>query len=679
MAKQKKPTRMLDARPDTLDFRDKMYQTSLYEVPTHIELEDYQHWKVPVLDQGTEGACTGYGLATVANYLLRRRKIVPDPRPVSPKMLYQMAKRYDEWPGEAYSGSSARGAMKGWHKHGVCGEECWPQKTRKNDARLNETRSADALHRPLGAYYRVNHKDIIAMHSAIAEVGVLYATSSVHTGWDNVKKDGIIPFEDTVTGGHAFAIVGYNQSGFWIQNSWGNDWGRQGFALVSYDDWLENGDDVWVARLGAPITLTRTESTAIAHSAAAKKSAAYSYSDLRPHVISIGNNGQLNEGGNFGTSAAEVKALFEEEIPRITQNWKKRRILLYAHGGLVSETAAVQRLAEYRTTLLSAEVYPISFIWHSDAWTTLSNVLKDAFASKRPEGFLDGTKDFMLDRLDDALEPVARAMTGKLQWSEMKENAMLSTCSKDGGARFALDCLKALADEYPNELEIHVAGHSAGSIFNAHLVQLLTTKGKISTGSLKGIPGLGLRIATCTLWAPACTMDLFKETYLPSINNKTIGRFALFILNNKAELDDNCGKIYNKSLLFLVSNAFEKRFRIPIFRPDGEAILGMQKFVEKDTTLSKLFTTGKADLILSPNNQPVNSVNHSTANTHGSFDDDIPTATSLLRRILGGETGKAGVEKAVIEAEDFKFRSSASSLKDRREELSIMVPGTGGR
>ena len=101
MPTEKKPNRILDARPDTLDFRDKMYQTSLYEVPTHIELEEYQQWKVPILDQGKEGACTGYGLATVANYLLRRRKVVPDPRPVSPRMRNHMAKRYDEWPGEA--------------------------------------------------------------------------------------------------------------------------------------------------------------------------------------------------------------------------------------------------------------------------------------------------------------------------------------------------------------------------------------------------------------------------------------------------------------------------------------------------------------------------------------------------------------------------------------------------
>jgi len=92
--------RVFDARPDTLDFRDKMYVPQLIEVPTHIPLRDFQHYQVPVLDQGEDGACTGFGLATVANYLLARRKVEPDPTPVSPRMLYELARRYDEWPGE---------------------------------------------------------------------------------------------------------------------------------------------------------------------------------------------------------------------------------------------------------------------------------------------------------------------------------------------------------------------------------------------------------------------------------------------------------------------------------------------------------------------------------------------------------------------------------------------------
>jgi hypothetical protein len=99
--------RVLDARPDTLDFRDKMYEPTLVEVPTRIDLKAYLARKVPILDQGQEGACTGFGLATVAHYLLRRRRVIPDRTPISPRMFYEMAKKYDEWPGEKYDGSSA--------------------------------------------------------------------------------------------------------------------------------------------------------------------------------------------------------------------------------------------------------------------------------------------------------------------------------------------------------------------------------------------------------------------------------------------------------------------------------------------------------------------------------------------------------------------------------------------
>ena len=41
---------------------------------------------------------------------------------------------------------------------------------------------------------------------------------------------------------------------------------------------------------------------------------------------------------------------------------------------------------------------------------------------------LDDLKDFMLDRMDDTLESVARPL-GKACWDEMKENAILSTAN----------------------------------------------------------------------------------------------------------------------------------------------------------------------------------------------------------------------------------------------------------
>lgn len=655
----------LDVRPDTLDFRDKMYEANLYEVPTKISLDEYKQWNVPILDQGKEGACTGFGLATVANYLLSRRKIIPDPKPVSPRMLYEMAKRYDEWPGEQYAGSSARGAMKGWYKHGVCSEECWPYKKEETEFRLTDERTSDALRRPLGAYYRVNHKDLVAMHAAMAEVGILYATAKVHSGWREVDtKTGIIPYEDVFPiGGHAFAIVAYDEKGFWIQNSWGDDWGQKGFGLITYDDWLENGTDVWVARLGAPVILKKALSTAISHSAAAGTSEAYSYADLRPHIISLGNNGLLNPGGNFGTSEAEVKAIFEDDFPRVTAKWAKKRLLLYAHGGLVSESGAVQRLADYRPSLLEKEIYPVSFIWHTDTWSTITNILKDALQQRKPEGWMDNAKDFMLDRLDDALEPLARTLTGKIQWKEMKENALLATTQNKGGAYLALEHIKSLANRYGEDFEIHLVGHSAGSVFHAPIVRLLTSKGKINSGPLKGLTGYGLKIASCTLWAPACTIDVFKENYMPAIKNKTVNRFALFTLTDQVEQDDHCANIYHKSLLYLVSNALEEKIHIPWFLKDKESgtpLLGMEKWIQQDPELLKLFSQKGVDWILSPNTAPDGSPDHSTARAHGAFDDDLPTVNATLARILG---------QRELHGEKLIINRSASSLQEKRIKL----------
>jgi Papain family cysteine protease len=629
----------LDARPDTLDFRDRMYEATLVEVPPRRPLATFRKAGVPILDQGTEGACTGFGLATVVNYLLQMPAILDDTL-VSPRMLYEMAKRYDEWPGEKYEGSSARGAMKGWHKHGVCSEKLWAYK-KKADSELTAERSKDAIRHPLGAYYRVNHRDLICMHSAITEVGILYATSQVHAGWDNVGSDGLIKFSTKITGGHAFAIVGYDEKGFWIQNSWGEDWGKDGYCHIGYDDWLINGTDVWVARLGVPVESQSWIGTASLASTAAGNPVSYTQDELRPHVISIGNNGLLRDDGPFGSTRQSVQEIFDTYFPALTNSWTTKRLLLFAHGGLVTEDSAIQRLAENRATLLAHQIYPISFVWKSDFWTTIANILRDALSRRTTGGVLDSAKDFMLDRLDDALEPLGRVLTGKAEWDEMKENALAATTASAGGARIALGHIAAAVAADPS-MELHLVGHSAGAIFHAPLVQLLTSRGNIKTGALKGVQGFGLPIKTCTLWAPACTVDLFKATYMPAIAAGAIKDFGLFTLKDQIEQDDNCANIYHKSLLYLVSNAFEARFRIPLIRPDGEPIFGMEKFIRKEPAVSSLFTSSNAEWILTPNNEPRGSRRESNARHHGDFDNDDATLRATLTRMLGQKTGAAG-------------------------------------
>jgi hypothetical protein len=150
----------LDARPDRLDLRDRIFTPRVQSLPPSwpadkdiaTELSAYLG-KGLVLYQGNEGACTGFGLAAVVNYLLwlRDRASIK----TSPRQLYHLAKLYDEWPGEDYTGSSCRGALKGWHKHGVCAEELWPY-TVKPDGSVPafeapaENWAMDAVTRPLG-------------------------------------------------------------------------------------------------------------------------------------------------------------------------------------------------------------------------------------------------------------------------------------------------------------------------------------------------------------------------------------------------------------------------------------------------------------------------------------------------------------------------------------------------
>lgn len=113
-------------------------------------------------------------------------------------------------------------------------------------------------------YYRIDPQAITDLQAAIRDVGAIYVSSYTHPGWDTVKTSAkpptshanlpVIAFngKPSRSGGHAFALMGFNRVGFVIQNSWGDKWGAGGFAVISYADWLAHAMDVWVAATGVP-------------------------------------------------------------------------------------------------------------------------------------------------------------------------------------------------------------------------------------------------------------------------------------------------------------------------------------------------------------------------------------------------------------------------------------------
>ncbi|HEY0588498.1 MAG TPA: C1 family peptidase, partial [Pseudoduganella sp.] len=314
----------LDARPDRLDLRDLPYRPLIDNLPPQWPRPEDIKQYLPsyikaglILNQGQEGACTGFGLAATINYQLWiRGHMGNEVETVSPRMIYQLAKYYDEWPDEDYEGSSCRGALKGWQKHGVCGESYWPYDP-KNRTGPKKDWDTDATTRPVGIYYRIDNRSVIDMQSAISRMGAIYVSASVHQGWTDIGRGSTdshaglprIRQSKEILGGHAFCLVGYNEDGFIVQNSWGTDWGASGFAVLGYSDWVDNGSDAWVVGLGVPTrTAARSPMHAVRRRSSSKGAApvagwlqkddplagrkdAWSVEEAYRHTVVTGNNG----------------------------------------------------------------------------------------------------------------------------------------------------------------------------------------------------------------------------------------------------------------------------------------------------------------------------------------------------------------------------------------------------
>jgi len=210
----------VNAIADQPDARDWQYEPALLQLAATMPPPE----ELKILNQGTEGSCTGFGLAGAINLLNSKRK---KGITFSPRMPYEMARKFDEWEGEEYLGSSCRGAIKGLANMGVCEKSFWPYKSLK-PGKLDIEAAKNARSNTIGAYYRLTPR-ISGFHAALNETGGIFCSANVHNGWSRQKtKSGKIPFQEGRTGGHAFALVGYDEKGFWVQNSWGTKWGKDG-------------------------------------------------------------------------------------------------------------------------------------------------------------------------------------------------------------------------------------------------------------------------------------------------------------------------------------------------------------------------------------------------------------------------------------------------------------------
>lgn len=710
----------LDARPDRIDLRDREYQPPLRSLPPEFppagDVERFvdlytgaggTYGDGLILDQGQEGACTGFGLAATINYLLWRQALYDGegsspgdagswPPMVSERMLYHLARFYDEWPGEDYEGSSCRGAVKAWHKHGVCSNRLWPYRDRNGKARYLKPAknwAEDAAGRPLGVYYRIVKNSITDMQAAIAEVGAVYASADVHAGW-NVprKKSGKVTHESLpviawkpgvkIEGGHAFALVGYNSLGFIVQNSWGPGWGARGFGVLTYEDWRANCSDAWVCVMGAP---TRTSSPVYVVGrnlrreedfedilpeqfipAGGPRAPSHEYRDpaVAPwgeetayrHSIVMANDGKVESRLVDVRDAADaVDRVVLDGAREFFEDGNKNppRLALYAHGGLNSEGDSIARIRTLAPYFAQNGVYPVFFTWKTGTMESLLSIMQDAAGRLFPrrEGWRniwEAARDQAAEVLDRTLEVACANFGVKAIWSQMKQNAQAGSLRADGdrGAYLAVRSLGRLKREYPR-LQIHLVGHSAGSILLGHMLDDMVRN--------------DLEARTCTLYAAACTVEFANRHYARAVERGILRRadLHLHMLDDERELGDSVGP-YQKSLLYLVSRALEDWHKTPllgmasVFDSSADDNGTWSRSTTGHLSAWRSFWSGARNAYLVSDKQVptaaewrngrISRVIDRIDSAHGAFDNDVEVVDATLRRITGAASLGHAVE-----------------------------------
>ena len=418
--------------------------------------------------------------------------------------------------------------------------------------------------------------------------------------------------------GHAFTIVGYDERGFLIQNSWGPEWGSYGYAILGDQDWIVNAMDCWVAQLGVVTAEHRELSQRatlkmVAGHVSLAASRVLRNREISPYIVNLGNDGQLSVSGEFRTSPDDVQALAGVHLERARELWGLREgpvdVCIYAHGGLVNEARAAEVAARWVPKLYENRILPVFLMWETGFMETLVRTIEKATQGDLPTVGASGRIErWWNQRLERAL-----ARPGTLLWDEMKENADCISHYRDFDAHGqpvadeaqagAVLLYRHFKHKVKNKnVRLHVVGHSAGAIVAAVMMSRMVAD--------------GMKLESASFLAPALRLDAFERIVVPLLEGGQLKRYQQFSLTDRAEEDDpSCG-LYRRSLLCLVSEAFEGGLSTPI--------LGLERFSRERLAALPNTTAHWAPGATS------------AAGTHGAFDDDELTMRQVVKFIQRG-------------------------------------------
>ena len=238
--------------PDRPDQRDKLYAAIAAppaRLPSSVDLRPQCS---PVENQLALGSCTANALVGSLEFLEGKAG-----RPVTDlsRLFIYYNERSIEGTVNEDSGAMIRDGVKSLVKQGVCAEDSWPYDIAKFAVPPPAACYRAALDHQVTSYHRI--LTLQEMRQCLAEGFPFVFGFTVYESFESatVARTGVVNMPkagEKVLGGHAVVAVGYNDAAkrFLIRNSWGADWGQQGYFTMPYA-YLDNrnlADDFWTLR-----------------------------------------------------------------------------------------------------------------------------------------------------------------------------------------------------------------------------------------------------------------------------------------------------------------------------------------------------------------------------------------------------------------------------------------------
>lgn len=240
------PRRFFGWKPQKPDFRDRKFTFEVMKLPPSI---DYRPECPAVYNQGDLGSCTANAIAFLCEFDWMKEK---KPNLYIPSRLFiYYNERVIEGTVDSDSGAELRDGIKSLNKWGFCPESLWPYDINEFAVKPPADAYSTALKEIVKQYGSIEQNQT-AMQTALVTGFPIVIGFTVYESFmsEQVASTGIVPMpgpNESVVGGHAVAIVGYNEQGWIVRNSWGTDWGMQGYFIMPYQYFTDPNlaSDLW--------------------------------------------------------------------------------------------------------------------------------------------------------------------------------------------------------------------------------------------------------------------------------------------------------------------------------------------------------------------------------------------------------------------------------------------------